>query len=324
MGDKLILLFVSIVLSLNLVYSDISEDKNFACEFIENIDSQVNPCLSDDSCDIAYYTTGSENGDGELINAKAGIDNPNPAGVNYSYALKCESDLEVEFEFEYRSGINRCSENQFEFGFLNKEHNSKLSQFYDLTYYNVSICLNTFSSDFGSLDIQIQDERNSDLESIGFDCMYRFSEDFSVSGDNAKLSSCDAEFTNPSSVIEQYPFLVYARLTPNIESSTCNQDCTSTIDGRIYQDCGDTIESCEGIPDQCDGSLKGQWVGFDSNKDILCEKDFDQFRSTTRSQSSITVSSQDNECQNIIVEKYSVQVDGEAVTMNIYVCEGQN
>lgn len=324
MDYRLILVVASIILSSGLLIAAPSEDKAFKCEFVNNSPSEIDPCMLNSSCSIAYYAIGNNDSDDKLINAKVGLTSPNTNGINYSYALKCESDLSLEFNFDYKTGLNRCEESQFEFGFLNKEHNSKISVEYDEDIYNNSICLNVESSDYGSLDIRIEDETNSNLDAIGFDCMYRFSSDLVDSGNNSKVSSCDAHFTNSLDVISQYPFLVYARLTPNIESSTCNQDCTSTVDGRIYQECGNTIESCESVPLQCDGSLKGEWVKFDSNQDILCKKNFDQYRSTSRSNSSLEVSSKKNECDSITVEKYSVQIDGEAVTMNIYVCEGGN
>lgn len=324
MDFKLILILVSIMLSSSLLIAAPSEDKAFRCEFVSNVASEANPCMLNSSCSIAYYANGNLDTNSELINGKIGITNPNPSGIDYSHLLKCESDLGLEFNFDYITGLNRCSESQFEFGFLNKDHNSKLSMEYDENFYNNSICLSVDSSDYGSLDIRIEDGENSNLEAIGFDCMYRFSSDVVNNGSNSKVSSCDAEFTNPLGVITQHPFLVYSRLTPNIESSTCNQDCTSTVDGRIYQACGNSIESCELIPPQCDGSLKGEWVKFDSNRDVLCQKSFDQFRTTSRSNSSLEVDSEENECETISVEKYSVQIDGEAVTMNVYVCEDEN
>lgn len=323
MISKLLYVLVILLISLTSNYAS-STDTSFACEFVENMPSNINPCLFDASCDVAYYATGDLDPSGEIINAKIGISNPSSSGTNYSHAFICKSDLEVTFNFEYKSDFDRCSENQFEFGFLNTNHNSKISTNYSLNNYNISVCLNTSSSDFGSLDVQIADERSSNLESIGFSCLYRFSEDPTISGLNAKTSSCSAQFVDSLGNSQQYPFLVYARLTPNIESSTCNQDCTSTLDGRVYQACGDTIQSCKNVPTQCDGSILGQWVEFDSNRDVLCQKDFNQFRSTVRTQEVITVDSQDNECQNIIVEKYTVQVEGEAVSMNIYICGDDN
>jgi hypothetical protein len=66
--------------------------------------------------------------------------------------------------------------------------------------------------------------------------------------------------------------------------------------------------------------LKGQWVEYDSEREILCDKPFDQFRETSKSTEPITVRSEDNACSDIIKQEYDVLVDAETITMSVYIC----
>ncbi|MFP4401705.1 MAG: hypothetical protein ACLFPL_00595 [Candidatus Nanoarchaeia archaeon] len=314
-----ILLVIIMTLGLNSSFS--SGTGLFSCEFIDRPDFST---CSGPSSDIAFYSNGDFTPDSEFINAVMSTESETPSGAEYQQALCCTAESEVEIDFEYRYDGNRCEEsgNQFEFGFFNSLHNSKLSLNYSEDYNN-SICLNVDNEEFASLDVKLVDESSSNLGLAGYNCMYRFGSGYhSTPSDvmNAKLSTCDAQYSPSLGSTQKYPFLVYARLTPNIDSSTCNADCTSTVDNRIYSGCGATIQACQSTPVQCDGSLKGQWVPYDDTREILCEQPFDKFRETSRTTQEIEVRSGDNTCRDIIKQEYDVLVDSETITMSVYIC----
>lgn len=318
MDLKFISLLLSLLMGVLLFSYPSSETQLFQCEFVDNSSTQYSACVdpSNTDRDVAFYVFGSRDDfNNEIINAKVGI----TSAGGYDQALCCTIGYEANMSFEHRAGAT-CDESQFDFAFLSGTTNAKLSMEYNASFYNHSICLNVSGDDFASLDVIIDDSRDSSWEAVGFDCMFRFTNAFPDSYNlNAKLSSCNAQFQSAMDVL-QYPFVVYARLTPNIEAAACNSDCTSPIDGRIYQACGQTIQACQNVPQACDGSLVGQWVNFGDGRDILCQRPFDSFRTRTRTDDLITVESRDGACRDIIVERFSVLIDREPVTMNIYIC----
>ena len=308
--------FLLLVLTSSIVFTTTgggsTEDQLFQCEFISA--SQVSSQCSGSLNSVAYYASGDLTNDGELINAKASATET----PNYEYALCCTSGHNVNIDFNFREN-SACLASEYSFGFLSSLTNAKLSLERNSNYPH-SICLQADEST-GSLDIRIENQNSplaNNWELVGYSCMYRFSNanpfDYTV---NSKISSCDARFGSN----QQYPFLVFARLTPNIETTTCNPDCTSRFDGRIYQACASQLASCSFVPEQCDGSLSGQWVRFDDERDILCQSPFNQYRTTQTSDTQISVETIDEQtCGDILVEKYTVLINREPVTMNVYIC----
>ncbi|MCH8520081.1 MAG: hypothetical protein LAT82_04985 [Nanoarchaeota archaeon] len=289
-----------------------TEDQLFTCEFIST--SQIGSQCSGNMNAVAYYAAGDLTGDGELINAK--ISSTQQTG--YNHALCCTSGHNVSIDFNVRES-SVCSSGEYNFGFLSSLTNAKLSLERNSNYPH-SICLDADEST-GSLDIRIENLNSpdaNDWELVGYTCMYRFSNaNPNLYTVTSKVSSCDARFGSN----QQYPFLVYARLTPNIETTTCNPDCTSRFDGRIYEACASQLASCSFVPEQCDGSLSGQWVRYDQDREILCQSPFNQFRASQLSDEQVQVSSIDEtSCRDILVEKYTVLINREPVTMNVYIC----
>ncbi|MFT4244882.1 MAG: hypothetical protein ACMXYB_05505 [Candidatus Woesearchaeota archaeon] len=309
------IIFILLVLTTSIVFTiggGSTENQLFQCEFIPT--SQVSSQCSGPLNAVAYYASGSLTNEGELINAKAST----TSATGYDYAMCCTSGHDVNIDFNVREG-SACLDTEYSFSFLSGLTNAKLSLERNSNYPH-SICLEADEST-GSLDIRIENQNSpsaNDWELVDYSCMYRFSNanptDYTI---NSKISSCDAKFSSN----QQYPFVVFARLTPNIETTTCNPDCTSRLDGRIYTACASQLASCDFVPMQCEGSLAGQWVRFDDQRDILCQSPFDQFRTSQQSDSEILVETDDpNSCDDILVEKYTVIIDRELVTMNIYIC----
>ena len=301
------------LLSVQLSFS--SESQTFKCEFIDQ--SQFSSCLSSNTSDIAFYASGNIDAD-NIFNSKVSLHNQTPSGVDYTKALCCRSDFDdVKIEFKNKLGGASCGEdNEFEFAFLQSEYNSKLRLEPDSNY-DISICLKS-DERFADLDIKI-DEIDSGFDAVGYSCLYRFGSGYSDATTykhNGKVSSCNTDITTYG----KYPFAVFARLVQNIGSLICNNDCTSELDNRIYSACEDKIQSCSSIPLQCDGSLNGAWVNFDSTREVKCKKPFNEFRQKSSTNAQLLVETDSDTCENVIVKKYNVLLNQQTVSMNIYVC----
>ena len=323
MNNKIILI-ISIFLLSTILFSypnsesTLTENQMFKCEFISS--SDASSCTGDLSS-VAFYVKGNETEEGELINALVSLDDE---GGLYDRALCCTSDFEVNIDFEVREA-SACESSQYPFAYLSNRTNARLSTQWDEEKYPHSVCL-VPTQVTGGLDIQIDDSRlpqSNDWASVGYTCMYRMSNqapvgvDSQISPFNSRVSSCDATFgTN-----QQYPITVFARLTPNVETTSCNPDCTSRFDGRIYKSCVAQLSSCTYVPDACDGSLAGQWARFDDEREVLCQSPFDQYRRAQTLDGNIQVSTEDeNACRDIVSQRYTVIINAEPVTMNIYIC----
>ena len=283
------------------------------CEFINS--SEFSACTGSDK-DIAFYASGNDLSS-NLLNAKVSLHPTSPGGGSYSKALCCSSDFAgVNINFHNR---NTCQDGEFEFAFLQSEYNSKLKLESDSNY-NITICLES-DEQFADLDIKI-DNVNSGYDTVGYDCMYRFGSGYTSIGGlehNGKVSSCGAEYLDLATY-NKYPFAVFARLVQNINTLVCNNDCTSTLDNRIYSDCADKVQTCSNIPLVCDGSLDGAWVKYDDEREVRCQKPFDQFRKLQVSDQELNIDAEQNECEDVVVKKYNVLLNQESVTMNVYVC----
>lgn len=288
------------------------EKQTFKCDFIDS--SQFSTCNGVNK-DIAFYASGDIRSS-DLTNAKVSVHES-----NYPYALCCSSDYkDVQISFNHRT--NSCLAGELPFAYLQSEYNSKL-RLENNSIYNIPICLQA-SSAFAELDIKV-DRINSGFDAIGYDCMYRFGSGYSVVDNslvqNGKLSSCDYEYFDLSTY-NKYPFAVFARLLENVNTLVCNNDCTSQLDNRIYVSCGVKVRECSTIPAVCDGSLSGAWVKFDNEREIRCQKPFNQYRDIQISENklNVKVNSEAKGCENLITSKYNVLLNQETVTMNIYIC----
>ena len=315
----LVFLFSSVLFSYSNTEPGFTENQMFKCEFIPS--SEANSC-SGDLSSIAFYAKGNQTEEGELINAFVSRDNSN--GL-YDKALCCTSDFEVNINFEFRQN-SQCGASQYPFAYLSNLTNARLSTQWHEQNYPHSVCLDP-TEITGGLDVQMDDSRlpqSNDWSSAGYSCMYRMSNQHPLSvinsqitPFNARVSSCDATFGSN----QQYPITVFARLTPNIETTSCNPDCTSRFDGRIYASCVNQLSSCTYVPSVCDGSLVGQWTNFDEGREVLCQSPFNQYRAAQAVSDSIRVSTRDEGvCRDIVTQRYTVIINAEPVTMNVYIC----
>lgn len=174
--------------------------------------------------------------------------------------------------------------------------------------YPKKMCVN-LPSDFSKLNIFVS---NYDYSFAGYTCLYRIS-----NLTNGVVSSCDASFNSGN----KYSQVVWAKLIENSDSLSCNSDCTSKLDGRVYEGCGAKITDCRLVSPKCDGSVYGAYVKYDGSNEIQCSAPWTNKRNLAFTNEAIDFKSIENKCSNVIQRKYSVILNNELVTMGVYICE---
>ena len=309
MNNKIGIALACMLIMLSMGFS--SQSGAFTCQFI---DSSQFSSVTGQNEDIAFYSS-KDLETGSVLNAKVSI-HEKVGNTIYPYGLHCSSNIEMINISFTTSTKEECEDSGGHiFGYLESETNSKLSLQYNSNY-NITICLQPHEL-IEDLDLKVASV-DEGFSFAGYECIYRFGSGYSESNANGKVSLCEADFSSFSQY-SQYPFAVYAKLIKNANAILCNSDCASAIDGRIYQACALKVDQCKNIPLACDGSLKGSWVRENPTTEVRCELPFDQRRTRAVSKG-LTVEYDKEDCKDVIVNKYSVLLNQEAVTMNIYIC----
>lgn len=286
-----------------------SETQSLACEWSQNqvCSEGKNPvlyALTDFPNNIIY------NSGGNLMSSKVSMDKH----PSYQRVLCCDSPAGGELDFS-RPSKNQCSAaNQEKLLYFTDQINAKIGvdagqNNFNIDDYSHTLCVER-PEEYASLDIQV-DSSDSSYKDLGYECLFRISDDV-----NGVVSSCNAV----SGGGQQYDKTVWARFFENIDSIQCNSDCTSELDDRVYSICGQQLDRCSAVPQQCDGSLYGAWVDYNQTHEVQCSASWDNYRTKTTGESFFSVTSSDDDCTNLISKKHSVMIDNQPVTMNVYVC----
>lgn len=180
----------------------------------------------------------------------------------------------------------------------------------NFSYYSKKMCI-SLPTDFSKLNIFVS---NDDYSFAGYTCLYRTN-----NITNGLVSACSASFNSGN----KYNTIVWAKLIENSDSLKCNSDCTSKLDGRVYEACGAKIADCRLISPKCDGSIYGAYVKYDGSNEVQCSAPWNNKRNLAFTNENIELSSVNNKCSNVIQRKYSVMLNNELVTMSIYLCGGE-
>jgi len=257
--------------------------------------------------------------------------------INYNYGLCCKintkPNLGLNISIENFNGLNsQCNNGGKNIFYLTSSTNARLgilnyndgliNNNFNKNFYSKKVCVN-IPDNFSNLDLVISDDLR--YKNTGYECLFKTN-----NITNGLVSSCNATFA----ASKQYKYTIWGKLWENTNTLKCNVDCTSKLDGRVYSACSQKVDSCKYVPKECDGSLYGAWVKYDSNHDgiinnsdlgeIQCSAPWDIVRGNKFTNLPIRVDAVKNKCSNIIKKKYSVVLDNELVTMNVYICNNNN
>ncbi len=181
---------------------------------------------------------------------------------------------------------------------------------FNVNNYTNKLCVKV-PNEFSSLDIVVNESK--DWNNRGYTCLFK------TDGlSSSVVSSCDATFLTGTS---SYKYTLWARLWESTSSLKCNSDCTNNFDNRVYDACGQKILKCKGIPTACNGALLNSMVDFDGYRDVKCVAPWNIYKEKTFTNQNIKINvSEKSKCLNLIRKKYSVILNNELVTMNIYTC----
>lgn len=228
----------------------------------------------------------------------------------YNYSICCSSSY-GEINFETKSFSESCSDNAETLMYFTNNTNARIAINGTNTHHTDKLCV-SLPDEFASMDLKITNDLN--YENYGYECIFRTN-----SPENGHVSACDETFAGG----QKYEYTAWIRMFESIDSLNCNTDCTSKLDNRVYSACGQKLGGglCSDVPPQCDGSLLGGWVHWNSTSEVQCVSPWKK-RSKVFSEDEVEVkSSDDNTCTNLITKKYSVLINNEIVSMNIYICD---
>ncbi len=309
MNYKIIFILLISIFSINSIYST---DNLFSCGFNTGIGADF------------IYANGNFFEPGfpdRVLSSNVAIHSDS----NYNMTMSCSINSlnldNLKTSFELNDG-NDCPNGGQDLFYLTSDTNArigfplvntKINPSFNYSHYSYKLCVD-LPDEFSSIDIFISDDDK--YKYAGYQCLFKSSDLI-----NGKISSCDSEYAGSN----QYDFTIWARLYENLNSLKCNSDCTSVLDNRVYSACSQKVSTCNGVPQSCDGSLLGAWVNLNDNFEIKCEAPWGEVsRSNIYTDKNIEVSDVDNKCLNLISKKYSVILDNELVTMNVYVCGEKN
>lgn len=239
---------------------------------------------------------------------------------NYNRVLKCNinSDTIGNIQTSYQPANSVCPNNGQDLLYLTdttnarvgfKYLNTNLVPAFNQSFYTDKLCVN-LPDQFSSMDLFVSD--NTKYKNAGYTCLFKTS-----SLVNGVVSSCDSTFGSN----KQYKYTIWAKLYENLNSLKCNSDCTSVLDNRVYSSCSQKVSTCKAIPTACDGSLLNSWVNLNNNTEVKCAAPWGELiRTNIFTNETIKVSDVNSTCSSILAKKYTVTLNNELVTMNVYVC----
>jgi len=239
--------------------------------------------------------------------------NYNP--TTYSSPICCKINKpgfdKINFNITVASN-QACPKGNKEFLYFTDIINGKIGYPNSLNFnkldYSNKLCIK-IPKEFSSLDVLVNE---TDYSFAGYTCLFKTN-----SLQNSLVSSCDAKFLSTS----QYKYTAWAKLWESSSSLKCNSDCTSKLDNRVYSGCGQKVQNCKNVPIVCNGAVLGSWVNQGNGVDVQCSSPWNNYKSKTFTNETVKISSNDeSKCLNLIKKKYSVILNNELVTMNIYVC----
>ncbi len=179
---------------------------------------------------------------------------------------------------------------------------------FNSAHYSKKLCI-SIPDIFSSFYLKVSDR---DLSSAGYECMFKVS-----SLINGVVSGCDSTFNEG----DQYDYTVWGKLTEKTSTLVCNKDCTSKLDNRVYNACGEKLAQCQGIPEACDGSLLGNWVLFNETHEVKCEGPWNVYRPRTFSEIQLQVTSTSKDCEGSLINvKYPILIDNEVTNLRVFIC----
>lgn len=306
--------FLSFFLILGLFFSVSSGADLLSCE-IRNTD-----CFADESRVFALTSDSTyTDSTGKVISSPVST---TFGEVGYDKALCCQIDTRSnlgQLDFNYVDANNECGGVYEELMYLTADVNGRTcfkdynvndaNPLFNLPFYSKKLCVKVPSA-FSSMDIKITEDNS--LGGVGYTCMYRTND-----VNSGVVSDCNAEFSGNVN----YKYTVWTRLWENEASLKCNQDCTSVLDNRVYEDCGAKIQECSAVVSSCNGALYDSWVKYNSSHEILCGGTWSETRVKKFSDERVFVQSDYETCENLIKKTFQVTLDNEIVTMNIYMCD---
>lgn len=248
---------------------------------------------------------------GEILSSPVSIEN---IDARYNSVLCCSSPFS-NLNFTTIPYSSSCPSNSQEVMYTTNYTNARLavqnSPLFDIGHYSHKICLEK-PPQFATIDMFIN-RTNSHFPRIGYSCVYRTSDLV-----NGLVSSCDATFNNG----DMYEYTVFTRMWETESLMECNSDCTSKLDGRVYSACSGSIEVCRGINPACDGSLYGSWVVSNETiqEEVQCSAPWDNFRGGFGAFEDIEITTEENQCNNLIIDEQQVLIDNQITTLKILIC----
>lgn len=294
--NKLLVLLVLLLMP-SIVYAEGVRTLN--CDW-----RSADTCSADNS--ILYAHKDFSDADGKVLSSQTSLTRDS----NYAITLCCEPTVGT-LRFWNTPG-KECGSSAKSLMYFTGEKNARVAFNYTSAHHSHALCVD-YTHEFTNMDVFWTDslEKSRRYSEIGYTCLFRTNDKV-----NGHISDCNATF-GPGD--DSYSHSVWARLWENSDNIQCNADCTSKLDDRIYGACGEKIEACRDIYPGCEGSLKGAWVEYNTSHEIECKGPWDNLRPKVFSGSDIEIDTSDT-CKNVINRKYTVVVDNEHVTMNIYIC----
>jgi len=281
--------------------------------------SDILTCNFKSSCDtdetaFIYANQNFNTSSGLVLSSNVAIS----SYVGYSKPLCCKVNIAsdetnlAKLNVSYIPTSTVCPNGFEDLMYLTSNENARVGitqNITDFSHYSHKMCVG-IPTQFSKLNILVS---TNDYTFAGYDCLYRIS-----NVTNGVISDCSATFNGVST----YPNKVWAKLTENVDSLKCNEDCTSKLDGRVYSSCGSKIVSCNLVSPQCDGSIYGSYVKDSTgNYEIECSAPWTNIRNLAFTNQKVEVVSTNNKCSNIIQTKYSAMLNNELVSMMVYVCK---
>ena len=222
---KKLFILMTIILSLNFLGVYGASDL-LTCSF------KTSSCSSDEVV-IFYANSNFKDSSDKILSSNVAISpiigytKPLCCKINPSLLGQSLGQLEVNF---VNKNLN-CPSNSEDLMYLTSDTNSRVAikeNITNLDHFSKKMCVKV-PVDFSKLNIFVS---NMDYSFAGYSCLYRIS-----NVTNGLISDCDAKFNGPN----KYNQIVWAKLTENTDSLKCNSDCTSKLDGRVYEACGSKI-----------------------------------------------------------------------------------
>ncbi len=301
----------------------------FGLSFVSaNIDCVWETNNVDNSCSAGYDPVFNANryfndSSGRVLSSNVRLNNQT-YDSNYNRILCCRSDVGT-IDFSTTNSGSSCGTRGQELLYFTSQTNARIGynhfSSFNPAFYTDKLCVN-LSEEYSQLDLRILDNPGDEIRyaAIGYKCLYRTNDVV-----NGHVSDCEATFNGGN----KYNYSIYGRLWENFNTLSCNYDCTSRLDNRVYSWCAEKVPDCSPFKNElvaCHGSLYQGWVGYDTNGDSIIDSEFEcsapwnNYRSLVFTNERLNVQSS-NECSNLLDLEYQVLIDNELVKMHVYVCE---